>query len=345
MKSKKTVFVLMGGRSPEYEISLVSGQEVSKNLNRDRYEVLPVVISRDGNNWKIASTKNLLESGNPLDLRKGSKEIEIKDSRNIPSINNAGKGNKNPIVFIAMHGPYGEDGTVQGLLELSNLKYTGSGVLASALGMDKIMFRKLLERERIPIPRYVVVRKNQQEVTFNEKIGGFPYFVKPSNQGSSVGNSIARNKKELLNSLKDAFRYSDSVLVDEYIKGKEITCANLGNTNPKALPLVEIVPKKGEFFDYKSKYYEDGADEIVPARISQKLTRKIQEISIKVHDILGCRGFSRVDFLIKDSNYPVVLEINTIPGLTPMSLFPKAAREAGISYSKLLEKIIEYAEK
>lgn len=343
MRNKRKIFVLMGGRSPEHEISLISGKEISKNLNKKKFEVLPIIISRDGNNWRLASTKNLLESENPLNLRKTKKELVVEDSRLIPPIKQADQLFENPIAFIAMHGPYGEDGTIQGLLELSGIKYTGSGILASALGMDKVMFRKIMEKEKIPIPKYLVVKKGEKMPDFAKKLGNLPYFVKPSNQGSSVGSSVVKTKKEIPVSLKKAFKYSDFILVDEYLEGKEVTCANLGNENPTALPLVEIIPKKGEFFNYESKYYEEGAKEIVPARISKSLSLKVQKISVLVHKILGCKGFSRVDFILNKNKYPVVLEINTIPGLTPMSLFPKAAKKAGISYEKLLEKIIEYA--
>jgi len=343
MKDKKKIFVLMGGRSPEYEISLISGKEVVKNLDSKKFEVLPVIVSRDSGTWKLVSPSNLLNVENPLDLKGTTKELLVREAKIIPSLASVETSEK-PIIFIAMHGPFGEDGTIQGMLELSGLNYTGSGVLASALGMDKIMFRRVIEKEDVPIPKCIVLNKGEKLINIQKRIGKYPYFVKPSNQGSSVGSSIARNKKDLQKAIYDAFKFSKSILIDEYLKGKEVTCALLGNNDPLALPIIEIIPKKGDFFDYKSKYYEGGAEEIVPARISKKLTKKIQEISIKVHKILGCRGFSRVDFIIKDNRYPKVLETNTIPGLTPMSLLPKAAKAAGISYKKLLEKIIKYAE-
>lgn len=291
MKKRLKVMVLMGGKSPEYEISIISGQEVIKNLDKKKYQVSSVIIPKEGGQFKIDPQKT-------------------------------------DIVFIAMHGPFGEDGTVQGMLETVGVKYTGSGVLASALGMDKIMFRKVMRDENIPVPKSST---------------RFPCFVKPYNQGSSVGTSIAGNKKELDVAVKLARKYSDKVLIEEYLGGKEVTCAVLGNEPPFALPVIEIVPLKGEFFNYESKYTESGAQEIVPARISKSLTKKVQEIAVKVYQAVGCRGFARVDFLLRDNKYPVVLEINTIPGLTPISLFPKAAKAAGMSYSKLLDKIIEYA--
>lgn len=306
MTKKLKIAVIMGGKSPEYEVSLVSGQEVVNNLDKSKYIVTPVVVSKNGgSDWL--------------------KKIENQD-----------------LVFIAMHGPYGEDGRIQGLLETLGIPYTGSGVLASAVGMDKIMFRKVMEAENIPIPRYEVVDKKTPIPTISKFIKG-PWFVKPSAQGSSVGASIARNTEELIKSLDLAFRYGEASLVDEYVRGREFTCSVLGNKDPVALPVIEIKPKKSNFFDYASKYTESGAEEIVPAKISLVLKRMLQEMAIKVHKILGCRGFSRVDFIVESDGRFVVLETNTIPGLTPASLFPKAAKAAGLNYSELLDKVINYA--
>ncbi|MEJ2347647.1 MAG: D-alanine--D-alanine ligase, partial [Patescibacteria group bacterium] len=324
--SKAKVAVLMGGRTPEHEISLITGREVVNNLNKDKYKVFPIVISRTGDKWKLVPPNKLLKLPNPLTIKGISKEFipaRIKQIQNVKQL-----FKKFDVVFIAMHGPYGEDGTIQGMLEIMGVPYTGSGVLASALGMDKLMFRKIMEKESIPVPRYSVVRKDDLQKPLHSIANNPPYFIKPHNQGSSVGISIVRIKKQLAKALKLAFKYSDVALVDEYIEGKEVTCGILGNEKPKVLPLVEIIPKKGKFFDYNSKYMKNGAEEIIPAKISTKLTREIQKMAINVHKILGCRGFSRVDFILK-VNKPVVLEINTIPGLTPMSLFPKAAKAAG----------------
>ncbi|MEK7061318.1 MAG: D-alanine--D-alanine ligase [Patescibacteria group bacterium] len=292
MNKKLRVAVLMGGRSPEYEISLISGKEVLANLPK-KYIGIPIVIPKNGNKW----LNNLLEA-------------------------------KADICFIAMHGPFGEDGKIQGMLDTLGIKYTGSGVAASAIGIDKILFRKIMKAEDILMPKDTTK---------------LPCFIKPHNQGSSIGASIVRNKTELARAIKIARRYSDKILIEEYLVGKELTCAVLGNNNPTPLPVIEIVPKKGEFFDYESKYSESGADEIVPARISKKLTKIVQELSIKVHQIIGAKGFSRVDFILKENKYPVILEINTIPGLTPMSLLPKAAKAYGLSYSELLDRIIKYS--
>ena len=335
------VAVLMGGRTPEHEISLISGREVVKSLNRKKYDVMPIVISRTGERWQLVSSHKLLSLPDPLKLKGTKKELVKKDEAEITGLNQVER--RADVVFIAMHGPYGEDGTVQGMLKLAGIPYTGPGVLASALGMDKIMFREVLEGKRIPIPKYVVVKRGDTLTKVYKTLGKPPYFVKPHDQGSSVGASIVKSKNGLTDALNKAFEFSELALVDEYVEGVEVTCGVLGNEKPKALPLVEIRPLKGEFFDYESKYTESGAEEIVPAGISESLTKKIQELAVDVYKAMGCRGFSRIDFILRNNRHPVVLEINTIPGLTPMSLLPKAAKAAGISYNLLLDKIIHYA--
>lgn len=316
----------MGGKSPEYEISLISGREVVANLPK-KYTVVPIIISRDGKKWLATSKKEILSLPNPLDLLGTTKEIVV-SKKESSLVNENEVSGKVDLAFIAMHGPYGEDGKIQGMLDMAGIKYTGSGVTASAIGMDKIMFRKVMKAEGIPVPRISTK---------------FPCFVKPHNQGSSVGASIVRSKKDLEKAIKLAKKYSNQVIIEEYLKGTEVTCAVLGNEKPIALPVIEIIPLKGEFFDYVSKYTESGSEEIVPARIPKRLTKKVQSLAIKVHQAIGARGFSRTDFILKNNKDPIILEINTIPGLTPMSLVPKAAKAAGISYSQLLDKIISYA--
>jgi D-alanine-D-alanine ligase len=306
MRKKLRVAVLMGGNSSEYEISLISGREVLTNLSK-KYVGIPIIIPKKGSEW----VDRLLLA-------------------------------KADICFIAMHGPFGEDGKIQGLLDTLGIKYTGSKVAASAIGMDKILFRKMMIAENLPIPAYVVIAKNEKKINL-ARLKKLPYFVKPYDQGSSVGASIVRRRRDLKKALNLAFRFSDKALVDEYLKGMEVTCSVLGNEDAKALPVIEIIPRKGDFFDYESKYTESGSDEIVPARISKKLTKIVQELSINVHKAIGARGFSRVDFILKNNKDPIILEINTIPGLTPMSLLPKAAKAYGLSYSELLDKIIKYS--
>ncbi len=342
MKKKLKVVVLMGGKSPEHEISVLSGQQVVRSLDKKRFEVQPVIISKDGKKWQLTSREEVLHLENPIKLKGTSKEIVLRPvSVGHSAVDVA---NKNvDVVFIAMHGPFGEDGIVQGILEAVGIPYTGSGVLASAIGMDKAMFRKVMQASGLPIPKYVVVDQNASQNYIFKTLGKPPFFVKPVDQGSSVGSSIVRNKKEMATALKLAFKYGEKALVDEFLVGLEVTCGVLGNEKPVALPVTEIHPLKNKFFDYESKYSESGAEEITPARISKTLTRKIQELSIKVYKAIGCRGFARVDFILENNKIPIILEINTIPGLTPMSLLPKSAEAFGIKYNELIERIINYA--
>lgn len=307
MGNKLKVAVMMGGKSPEHDVSMASGSEVVKRLDKNKYEVIPFPIP------------------------KSDKGIE-----RILKINP-------DVVYIAMHGPFGEDGTIQGMLDLFEIPYTGPGILSSSVGIDKIMFRKILMAEGVPVPKFTTFEKGENLEKIFLDLGKLPYFVKPYDQGSSVGASPVKETKDLKPALELALKYSKVALVDEYIEGIELTCAVIGNKNPIPLPIIEIRALKGNFFDYKSKYTDNGAEEIVPARISEVLTKKVQAMAVKAYKAIGCRGVSRVDFILTKNNTPIVLEINTSPGLTPASLLPKAAKAAGISYSQLLDRIIEYA--
>lgn len=335
---KVNVAVLMGGKSAEHEISLSSGREVVRNLDSKKYNVLPIVISKDGISWQIGNKKQFF-SDSPAGVKLQTPNSK---TRNLDCSDHASiiKDNKVDVIFIAMHGPNGEDGIMQGFLELLGVTYTGSGVLASALGMDKIYSRKLFVQAGLNVPKYLVFSKNDSPNVVFRKFR-LPLFVKPSNQGSSVGVSKVTKKFDLKKALKLAFGFGDLVIVEEYIKGREITVPILGNENPTALPVVEIISKT-DFFDYKAKYDEKLCEEIVPAKIGKKLTDEAQKAAIAAYQALGCRGFGRVDMIIKDKKI-YVLEVNTIPGLTPVSLFPRSAAAAGISYPKLLDKIIEFA--
>src|SRR3989338_9825360 len=313
MKKKIRVAVLMGGKSAEHEISLASGREVAKNLDPNKYEVLPIIISNDGISFQLNNKKYPLS------------QLSIVNCQ---------------LFFIAMHGPYGEDGAIQGFLELICVPYTGSKVLASALGMDKISSRKLFTHAGLKVPNHQIFKKGQKKDNILRNLK-FPLFVKPHNQGSSVGTSKVSKKTNLKKALDIAFSFSHLVLVEEFIDGTEITCPILGNNHPFALPLVEIVPKTA-YFDYQAKYDEKLCDEIVPARINKSLAKKAHEVAISAYQTLGCRGFGRVDMIAK-GNDVYVLEVNTIPGLTPVSLFPKSAASIGISYPELLDKIITFA--
>ncbi len=305
-KSKKLrIALLLGGFSAEREISLKTGEMIAKNLDKKKYQVFLFDPKRD--------------------LEKFISQVKQK---------------KFEVVFPALHGPLGEDGTIQGLLELMGVRYVFSGVLASALAMDKGKTKKILETEKILMPRSVVLDKKYKANDL-KKIK-LPVVIKPVDQGSSVGTLIVKIEKEVNKAIEEAFQFSNRVLVEEFIGGKEITAAVLGNENPRALPLIEIRPKVASFFDYRAKYEAGGSQEICPAPISAFLTKKIQDIALKAHKTLGCRGVTRTDFILKGSS-PYFLEINTIPGMTETSLVPQAAVKAGIPFSKLLDKLVELA--
>jgi len=303
--AKLRVALLSGGWSAEREISIKTGKMIVQNLDKKKYQVF------------------LFDPKDNLD--KFVKDLKTK---------------KFDVVFPALHGPWGEDGTLQGLIELFKIPYVFSGVLASALAMDKEMTKKVLEAEKILMPHSVVLAKDCWWK--NLKQTKLPAVIKPVNQGSSIGVFIVKTTEELEGAVKEAFNFSHKIILEEFIAGPEITSAILGNKNPRALPLIEIRPKIAKFFDYRAKYETGGSEEICPAPISKFLTKKIQNIAARIHKVLNCRGVTRSDFILK-GNQPYFLEINTIPGMTEASLVPQAALKAGISFPKLLDRLIELA--
>jgi len=298
------VALLFGGKSAEREISIKTGRMIAKNLDKKKYQV-----------FLFDPAKDLLKLASSL------------------------KKKKIDVVFPALHGPLGEDGTIQGMLELFGIPYVFSGVLASALAMDKEMAKKIFKKEKIPIPKHFIFTKKNH---ISLKKVKFPCVVKPLTQGSSVGVTIVQKPSQFKKALKYALEFGPKAMVEDFIDGREVTAAVLGNDKPRALPLIEIKPKISHFFDYQAKYEVDGSEEICPAQINQILTKKIQELAVKIHLTLGCRGATRTDLILHGSQ-PFVLEINTIPGMTETSLVPKAALAAGIDFSCLLDRLIELA--
>lgn len=303
---KLKVAVLCGGPSLEHEVSLASGWNVLNALDRIKFKPELIVWGKD-------HTPPLTVS-----------EFKRFD-----------------LVFIVMHGPFGEDGTVQAFLELLGIPYTGSGVVASRLGMDKVASKLLFRTANIPTPDYQVTRKVEQGIKILKMIG-LPCVVKPSSQGSSIGVAIVRRKKDFKRAFDTAIKFDRRVIVERYIKGREINCGILGNKNPFALPLIEIIPEK-EFFDYQAKYDPALAKEITPVLLEGEITRRMQKLAVRAYQILGCRGFARVDMFLEEGGRIYVSEVNTIPGLTENSLLPKEARATGITFPQLLEIIINYA--
>lgn len=250
------------------------------------------------------------------------------------------------IAFLALHGKYGEDGTVQGVLELLKIPYTGSGILASSLAIDKIYSKKIFQLEGIKTPEYVSIDndKNKEIAEIIKEVNlkiGYPAVVKPAREGSTIGITISENESDIIGAINFARIYDSKILIEKYIKGRQLTVSILGE-NPVALPIVEVIPKSG-FYDFKSKYTSGLTEYIVPAKIDKDLAQTIQEIALDTHRSLGCYGISRVDLILDEKEEPFVLEINTMPGMTETSLVPKAAAAAGIDFKKLVEIILNFS--
>ena len=296
---KKRVGVLMGGLSREREISLKTGKAILKALSEKGYNAQPIDVGYD-----IAETL-------------ARDKIEC--------------------AFLALHGRFGEDGTIQGMLELMRIPYTGSDILASAMAMHKIVAKKFFLCEKIPTPSFEVFQREESE---KDPVRGtslpLPVVVKPAREGSTIGVSIVRKEEEFLSALKTAGKYDKEILVEEFMKGKEIT---VGILDQLPLPVIEIVPKNG-FYDYHAKYTKGETQYILPARISREKYLYAQEVSLKAYQALGCSGCARVDVMTDEDENPFVIDVNTMPGMTETSLLPKAASYAGIAFEDLVERIL-----
>lgn len=309
MKNKK-IAVLMGGPSTEREVSLNTGGAILAALQEKGYQAIGMELV-------------------PLQFVEQIKAEHI------------------DVIFNAVHGKFGEDGTIQGTLELLGIPYTGSGMLASAVAMDKVISKRLFMADGIPTPRSLFfARATEIGEVLAEIYQQFslPVVVKAASQGSSIGVSIVSEKGLLEAAVKEAFGYSDQIVVEEFIKGKELTVAVIGDENVQALPIIEIVPHSGRY-DYRSKYTKGCTDYIVPAQLESKATEQIQSLAVKAFQLFGCRGVARVDFMMDEAGQPYVLEINTIPGMTATSLVPKAAAATGLSFPDLCERILKMAGK
>jgi D-alanine-D-alanine ligase len=358
------VGVLLGGASAEREISLASGRMIADHLPRDRYDVvlfdsLALMAANPALPPELAA-----KAGALLAHTKGHEELEElgERSRELPAafqhemqsaaaeaapateaLQVGQSGRRIDVAFIALHGPYGEDGTLQGMLEIVGIPYVGSGVLASALAMDKSMAARMLAAAGIAVARSVVIEREAcDDETMARAAALVPAFVKPARQGSSVGMGPVDHPAELPAALATAFEYDSRVLVEERLEGREITVGVIGNRRLSALPVVEIVSRR-EFFDYRAKYDPALFNEICPAELSSDVTAAVQDLGLRAHRALDCRGYSRVDMIITPDRGPVVLEVNTLPGMTINSLFPKAAQAAGIGFGELLDRLVRLA--
>jgi D-alanine-D-alanine ligase len=351
MTRKLRVGVIFGGRSGEHEVSLASATSVMHALNREKYEVIPIGIT-PGGKW--------ISSGRAMAMLKDRHVSPDEPERCLlPEPNrralvgitgNDEPGNAIDVVFPLVHGTYGEDGTLQGLLELSGIPYVGGGVLASAVGMDKIVQKQLFRSAGLPIVRYLPFLSSdcrsgdRKTVARIEKTFRYPVFVKPANTGSSVGIAKAHGRKELEAGLRDASRYDRKIIVEEGITGvREIECSVLGNDDPIASVPGEIIPSN-EFYDYDAKYVDGKSQAVIPARLPAAVKKKVRELAVRAFRTIDCAGMARVDFFVTQRSGRVYLnEVNTIPGFTSISMYPKLWEASGISYAELLDRLIELA--
>ena len=326
--------IIYGGMSTEHEVSITSAKSVISNLNKEKYEIQEIYITKEGNwlNKEGILIENIFTYLKSFD-----------------------------VIFPVLHGLYGEDGTIQGLLEILKVPYVGVGVLGSAVGMDKVYTKIVFEKAKIPQARYAYVRKKQDGYVYilenfeeielplkeickkiNEKID-FPMFVKPSNSGSSVGINKAHNIEELEKYIEYASDFDTKVLVEENINGREIECAVLGNENPEASCIGEVL-SADEFYSYDAKYNNAESKTQIPAEISEEISNKVRDLAIKAYKSLDCKGLSRVDFFVeKETEKIYINEINTMPGFTSISMYPKLWQNSGLKYGELLDELIRLA--
>ncbi len=347
-KKRLRVGVLFGGRSGEHEVSLASAASVIRALDPERYEAVPIGISKDGR-WLVgAGAQKLLP-----DVLKSGQRVVLPADPNVAALvrldDSRGGALKVDVVFPVLHGTFGEDGTVQGLLELAGLPYVGAGVLGSSVGMDKDVQKRLFKEAGLPIGDFLAILRSDWEKQpesvlnlINKKLK-FPVFVKPATLGSSVGMTKVKKRTELAAAMDLAAEFAQKILVERGIKGREIEVAVLGNEQPHASIPGEIVPHR-EFYDYTAKYLEEGTKLVIPAKLSKAQIKKFQEYAVRAFRCVECLGMARVDFFLEKRSGKILLnEINTIPGFTSISMYPKLWEASGISYRELIDRLIELA--
>lgn len=342
MRKKLRVAILFGGKSAEHEISLRSARSIEAGLDRRKYEVVFIGIDKSGRWLPASASRALLASSSAIPANTAYASVAL-----IPEGGGAlsdASGGHLDVVFPALHGPMGEDGTVQGLLQLAHVPFVGSGVLGSAVGMDKDVAKRLLRDAGIPIARFITLRPGERlSYAHAAKKLGKTMFVKPANLGSSVGVCKIRNEREFHTALKEAFRYDTKVLVEEFINGREIECAVLGNEKPAVSLPGEIIVHH-DFYSYDAKYTdENGAARAIPAKLPARVAQKAQELAIRAFKTLECEGMGRVDCFVTKRGKVYVNEINTIPGFTSISMYPKLWEASGVPLPKLLDTLIALA--
>ncbi|MGG1638060.1 D-alanine--D-alanine ligase [Paenibacillus sp. FSL K6-3182] len=354
MGSKVRVGLVYGGKSGEHEVSLQTAYAVMGEFDYSKYEIKPFYITKQGE-WKTGAVLHNRPSS-VEDLRNTTDEAEENGFALAPlfqrlnrSSKTAGDEPRIDVIFPLLHGTFGEDGTIQGLFEMANIPYVGAGVLASAVGMDKILMKKVFAQEGLPqcVFRYFNRTQWERDASFFimecEVSLGYPCFIKPANLGSSVGVSKAKNREELINAINYAFRFDRKVIVEEFVDAREIEVSVLGNDDAKASLPGEIAPSN-EFYDYKAKYIDGKSTMQIPAHLSPELTESVREMAVRAFQSIDGSGLSRVDFFLRKSdNQLFINEVNTLPGFTPISMYPLMWKETGIPYKELLDTLISLA--
>ncbi|UOR13264.1 D-alanine--D-alanine ligase [Halobacillus amylolyticus] len=351
MSGRISVGLIFGGKSAEHEVSLQSAKNIMDAIDHNKYEVTLIGIDKQGN-WHLnTNSKYLINENNPklIELNKTNQNIAVvpgRKSDQILNISDSGSLEQLDVIFPILHGTLGEDGSIQGMVRLTNIPYVGANVLGSAVCMDKDIAKKLLTGAGLKVANSLTFRRSDKEdISFQqvkEKLG-IPFFIKPANQGSSVGVSKIHSDKEFTRGLEEAFSYDHKVLIEENVVGREIECAVLGNDSPSASLPGEILPQ-GDFYSYETKYIdENGAILDIPASLDDQQVNKIQETAIKAFKELECQGMGRVDFFLQENGELIINEVNTLPGFTKVSMYPKLWEASGLSYSGLIEKLIDLA--
>jgi D-alanine-D-alanine ligase len=317
----------MGGRSSEREVSLESARSVVEGLDPERYEVRAIEIGADGR-WQ-------LEPATRPELGAGEAPLPVP----VPANGGVEPLREIDVVFPVLHGPFGEDGTVQGLLELVDVAYVGAGVAASALCMDKDLFKSVMRDQGIPVARSLTVRMGERA----ESPFGFPCVVKPARLGSSVGISVVVREEDFEAAVELAFAHDEKILVEEFLDGVEVECSVLGNADPMASVPGEIVPILSDWYDYEAKYAEGGMELVIPPRVPAETIARVQELAVAAFVASECEGMARVDFFVRPDGEVVVNELNTIPGFTATSVYAKLFEASGIAYPELLDRLVELA--
>jgi len=351
MNPKKKIAIVFGGRSTEHEISLLSARNVIRSLDSSKYEAVLIGIDRSGK-WHLSADSLALfhtDDARKIELQIEEKPVLLSQNANERSLIDVRTGetlSKIDVIFPVLHGLYGEDGSIQGLARLANLPCVGCGVLGSAIGMDKDIMKRLLRDAGVAVADFVTIRPHTRAQFSYEEISktlGAELFLKPANLGSSVGVSRVKNAEEFEKALDYGFLYDPKVVVEEKITGREIECAVLGNEYPRCSIPGEVIPKDG-FYSYENKYLdESGAELLIPAKLSKEETDRIQALAIETYQLLECEGLTRVDMFMQADGKLIINEVNTIPGFTGISMYPKLWEYSGLSNTDLVSQLIELA--